>query len=181
MSHFGPIKLKFRKNYFTALIHSIIGQQLSMHAAKAIIEKFDNYFGKVLKPVDIITENPQKLRALGLSNAKVLYVKDLAEKILSRDVKLKGMRNKNEDEIMTELTKVKGIGPWTVHMFMIFVLAKPDVLPSGDLGIKKAIMLNYNLKNLPTSEYIIEISKKNNWSPYNSYASLYLWRSIDGN
>ena len=81
---------------------------------------------------------------------------------------------------MRELIPVKGIGPWTVHMFMIFVLGKPNILPEGDLGIKKAIMLNYNLKNLPTSQEVVEISKKNNWSPYNSYASLYLWRSIDG-
>ena len=119
------------------------------------------------------------LRSLGLSNAKAKYVKDLAEKVISKNISLNRFGKLNEEQIMTELTKVKGIGPWTVHMFLMFVLGKKDVLPIGDLGIKKAIMLNYNLKNLPTSEEVLNISRKNNWSPYNTYASMYLWKSID--
>ncbi len=95
-------------------------------------------------------------------------------------MKLAGISTKSESEITEELTKVKGIGPWTVHMFLIFVLGRPNILPDGDLGIRKAIMVNYNLKNLPISKDVLKISKKNNWAPYNSYAALYLWKSLDG-
>jgi DNA-3-methyladenine glycosylase II len=120
------------------------------------------------------------LRDLGLSNAKAKYVIDLSYKLLSAEIKLNGISKLSESEIMNELIKVKGIGPWTVHMFLIFVLGKPNILPEGDLGIKKAIMLNYNLENLPTGEEVIKLSKIKNWAPYNTYASLYLWKSIDG-
>lgn len=180
ISQYETIELKPRRYYFRALVHSIIGQQLSVHSAKAIIRKFENHYGKTINPQLIIGEDTEILRSLGLSGAKVIYIKDLSEKLFSGKLSLKGIKNKGEEDIMRELTLVKGIGPWTVHMFMIFVLGKANILPEGDLGIKKAIMLNYNLKNLPTSEKVVEISKKNNWSPYNSYASLYLWRSIDG-
>jgi DNA-3-methyladenine glycosylase II len=181
MSKFGTIELKKKRNYFSALTTSIIGQQLSVHSARAIIYRFNNHFKQKLQPEFIIREDFQTLRSLGLSNAKVKYVKDLAAKLLSGEVNLNGISKLNEVEIMNELTKVKGIGPWTVHMFLIFVLGKPNILPVGDLGIKKAIMLNYNLKKLPTSEEVFYIAKNNNWEPFSSYASLYLWKSIDGN
>ena len=181
MSQFKPIEMKVKRNYFKALTKSIIGQQLSVASAKAIVKKFNSHFGKELSPLKIRRTREKTLRMLGLSNAKTKYVKDLANKILTKEINLRGISNKSNFEIMDELTKVKGIGTWTVHMFLIFVLGRKDVLPEGDLGIKKAIMLNYNLKNLPTGEEVIKISKINNWAPYNSYASLYLWLSIDGN
>jgi len=181
MSNFGPIKLKRRKKYFSALVTSIISQQLSVLSARAIVNKFNSHFGDNLNPETVVYEDHVKLRSLGLSNAKTRYVKDLSKKILSGEVTLKGISKKSRQEIMAELTKVKGIGPWTVHMFLIFVLGRKNILPDGDLGIKKAIMLNYGLKNLPTGEEVIRISKKHNWSPYNSYVSCYLWKSIDGN
>jgi len=181
VSKFGSIELKQRRNYFSALSTSIIGQQLSVQSARAIITRFNTHFQNNLKPENIVKEDFHTLRSLGLSNAKTRYVKDLSEKVLAGEVKLNGISKKSEDEIMTELMKVKGIGPWTVHMFLIFVLGKPNILSVGDLGIKKAIMLNYNLKILPTSDEVLEISQKNNWEPFNSYASLYLWKSIDGN
>jgi DNA-3-methyladenine glycosylase II len=154
---------------------------LSVYSARAIIERFNRHFSKNINPESVNSEEFQKLRSLGISQAKTKYLKDLSEKLLKGEITLTGISKRSEDDIMVELTKVKGIGPWTVHMFMIFVLGRPNILPHGDLGIKKAIMLNYGLKKLPTSENIIEFSKQNNWAPYNSYASLYLWRSIDGN
>jgi DNA-3-methyladenine glycosylase II len=181
MSHFGPIELKLRRNYFKALTRSIIGQQLSVQSAKAIINRFEQFFGKDLNPDTIKNTKSDQLRSLGLSNAKAKYVKDLSDKIIEGQIDLRGISRKSEAEIMHELTKVKGIGEWTVHMFLIFVLGKPDILPHGDLGIKKAIMLNYSLKNLPTSEAVIKISKQNKWTPFNSYASMYLWKSLEGN
>lgn len=181
MSKFGAIELKPKRRYFYHLTSSIISQQLSVQSARAIQNKFETHFNYKITAENIANSDFQTLRSLGLSNAKTKYVKDLADKLLSKDLDLKGISKKSNDEIMQELTKVKGIGPWTVDMFLMFVLGKKDVLPIGDLGIKKAIMLNYNLKNLPTGEKVIKISKKNNWAPYNSYASLYLWKSIDGN
>lgn len=181
ISHFGPIELKLRRNYFKALTRSIIGQQLSVKSAKAIISRFERFFGTNLNPEIIKNTKTDQLRSIGLSNAKAKYVKDLSEKIIEGQVDLRGISKKSEIEIMNELTKVKGIGEWTVHMFLIFVLGKPDILPHGDLGIKKAIMLNYGLKNLPTSEAVIKISKQNKWTPFNSYASMYLWKSLEGN
>lgn len=180
MSQYGAIELKKGRNYFKALTTSIIGQQLSVYSARAIIKRFDNHFNGKITPENITDTDFDILRSLGLSNAKVKYIKDLAEKIISKEITLNGISKKEDSEILTELTKVKGIGPWTVHMFLIFVLGRKNVLPDGDLGIKKAIMLNYNLKNLPTSEEVVKISKNKNWEPYNSYASLYLWKSIDG-
>jgi DNA-3-methyladenine glycosylase II len=180
IAKFGTVELKLRRNYFSALVTSIISQQLSVHSARAIIKRFSEHFGRELTPENIISSDFQSLRDLGLSNAKAKYVIDLSYKLLSGEIKLNGISKLSESEIMNELIKVKGIGPWTVHMFLIFVLGKPNILPEGDLGIKKAIMLNYNLENLPTGEEVIKLSKIKNWAPYNTYASLYLWKSIDG-
>jgi len=175
-----PIFLKRRRNYFIHLCNSIIGQQLSVYSAKAIINNFLSFFKNKPTPESIMKTDISSLRSLGLSNAKAKYVKDLSNKLLNKEINLRGISEKSDSEILDELTKVKGIGSWTVHMFLIFVLGRKNILPSGDLGIKKAIMLNYHLKNLPTDKEVIRISKKKNWSPYNSYASLFLWKSIDG-
>ena len=179
MKKHKPLLLKKRRNYFVHLCNSIVGQQLSVKSASAIRGRFLNHFDNLPTPEKVNKTDFLTLRSLGLSNAKAKYIKDLAEQVISKNISLNRFGKLNEEQIMTELTKVKGIGPWTVHMFLMFVLGKKDVLPIGDLGIKKAIMLNYNLKNLPTSEEVLNISRKNNWSPYNTYASMYLWKSID--
>ena len=171
--------LKPSRTYYRSLLNAIIGQQLSMHAARAIAKRFYAYFDGVPAPSDIIAEPHEKLRELGLSNAKVRYVKDLAEKIENRQIKLTGLKNKSNDEIIAELTQVKGIGLWSVHMFLMFSLARLDILPVGDLGIKKAIMLNYGLKKLPDEKKIANIARKNKWNPYESVASWYLWKSLE--
>ena len=180
ISQYEPQILKKRRNYFRALLRSIAGQQLSVRSANAIIYRIESHFGKDLRPEIINKRGIDELRKFGLSNAKAGYFKDLSEKIVTGKLNLNGISGKSENEIMNELTKVKGIGEWTVHMFLIFVLGRPDILPHGDLGIKKAIMLNYGLKNLPTGETVIKISEKNKWAPYNSYASIYLWKSLEG-
>lgn len=175
----GICNLTPRKEFFNSLLEAIIGQQLSVKAADSIIARFYAHFGSKPHPADILNEDPDLMRGLGLSNAKVKYVKDLSEKILKKEISLDGIEQKPDGEIMEELLKVKGVGRWTVHMFLIFTLARPDVLPTGDLGIKKAIWINYKLKELPTEEEIIKISKRRGWAPYNSLASLYLWKSLD--
>lgn len=175
----GTCNLTPRKDFFNSLLEAITGQQLSVKAADAIIGRFFAHFGKNPHPKDILEESHDLMRQLGLSNAKVKYVKDLSEKLLNKEIILDGLEKKSDDEIFEELVKVKGIGRWTVDMFLIFTLAREDVLPKGDLGLKKAIALNYKLKEMPNEEEIIKISKKKGWAPYNSIASLYLWKSLD--
>lgn len=167
------------RKYFNLLLGAIVGQQLSVLAARSIKNRVFKYYNNHPTPEKILNTTDQTLRSLGLSNAKVQYVKDLSHKILNGEVKLKGLSQMSNDEIIKELTKVKGIGIWSVHMFLIFVLARLDVLPTGDLGIKKAIMLNYKLKSLPDENKIKLIAKKNNWHPYYSIASLLLWHSLN--
>ncbi len=180
MNKYDPILLKRRRNYFIHLCNSIVGQKLSVKSARVIRGRFLNYYNNFPTPELINKTDFQILRSLGLSNAKSKYVKDLAYQIVKKKISLQKIGSKTEDEIIAELTIVKGIGTWTVHMFLMFVLGRKNILPTGDLGIKRAIMLNYNLKNLPTSEEIIELSQNHNWSPYNTYACMYLWKSIDG-
>lgn len=177
----GIINLTRHRKYFNLLLGAIIGQQLSMLAAASIQKRFMDFFKNNPQPELILSADDSALRALGLSNAKVRYVKDLSQKILSGEVKLKGLSKKSDEEIVAELTKVKGIGEWTAHMFLIFTLGRLNVLPVGDLGIRKSVMVNYRLKKLPDEKKIRTIAKKNNWHPYASVASLYLWKSLDNN
>ena len=175
----GTCNLQPRRKYFNLLVRSIVGQQLSVTAANAISKKFFNYFGEKPTPEKIIETSHEVLRSLGLSNAKARYVKDLSQKILNNEISLKNIALLTDDRIIEELTKVKGIGVWTVHMFLIFTLGRFNVLPYSDLGIRKAVMLNYGLKKLPDEKKIIRIAKENKWHPYCSIASLYLWESLD--
>ncbi|KAF0149728.1 MAG: DNA-3-methyladenine glycosylase [Ignavibacteria bacterium] len=137
------------------------------------------YFFNNPQPEHVLSTENAVLRSLGLSNAKVTYVKDLSQKILSGEVKLAGISNKSDDEIIAELTKVKGIGIWSAQMFLMFTLGRQNILPTADLGIRKAVMLNYQLKKMPVEQMVKQIAKKNNWHPYCSIASLYMWRSLD--
>ena len=138
-----------------------------------------SYYKNNPKPEDIIKTSHQQLRDLGLSNAKARYVKDLSEKIIENKLNLNGISKKSNDEIIKELTKVTGIGLWTSHMFLIFTLGRLNILPFSDLGIRKAIMLNYGFKNLPTNNEVINLAAKNKWTPYSSVAAWYLWRTLD--
>jgi DNA-3-methyladenine glycosylase II len=176
---FGKCNLHSNSNYFNSLLEAIIGQQLSMKAADAIIKKFKHRFGENIHPEKILNASQEELKASGISPQKIKYIKDLSIKYLGNDLNFDNIKKKSDEKIIADLTKVKGIGVWTAHMFLIFTLGRPDILPYGDLGIKKAIMLNYGFKILPTEQTVIEVSEQNNWKPYNSVASLYLWKSLD--
>ena len=171
--------LQVHRKYYLSLLKAIVGQQLSVASARAINTRFLNFYGGNPKPEKIIKTKDEKLRELGLSFAKIKYVKDLSKKIISKEVSFRNISKKSDNQIIEELTKVKGVGIWTVHMFLMFTLGRINVLPSGDLGIKKAIMLNYGLKKLPNEEKVKQVAEKNNWSPYNSVAAWYLWRSLE--
>ncbi len=180
IKNIGIINLRPGRQYFNALLRSIIGQQLSVYAAETICNRFMNYYNNKPVPEFIISTNDLVLRNLGLSNAKVKYVNDLSQKILSKEISLKNLSGKTDSEIIDYLTKIKGVGVWTVHMFLIFSMNRTDVLPFSDLGIRKSVMLNYGLRKLPDEKKINSIANKNGWHPYCSVASMYLWKYLDG-
>lgn len=177
----GKCLLKPRKSYYISLLKAIVGQQLSITAAHAINNRLMTFFDNDPLPERILNSNDEELCKLGLSRAKVNYIKDLSSRVLTGEIHFNNLSNKSDNEIITEFTKVKGIGIWTVHMFLIFTLCRPNVLPVNDLGIRRGIMILYSLKNLPDERKIFLISRKNNWAPYNSIASWYLWRSLELN
>lgn len=167
------------KKYFHSFLNSIIGQQLSVHVASTIRKRLHVYCEGNPLPEKIAAAPQEELRALGLSNAKVRYIKDLSEKVISGEIHFNNLGKKTDEEIIKEFTKVKGIGVWTVQMFLMFTLVRPDVLPVLDLGLRKGIMATYNLKKMPNEKKIYTIAKKYKWAPYSTIASWYLWRSLE--
>lgn len=180
----GDCKLKPHKRYFENLVDGIISQQLSLKAAESIFNKFKRLFDgdeRFPSPEAIVSVSDDRLRSSGLSNAKVNYVKDLAAKVIDGTIRIHNLNKMSDDEIVNELIQVKGIGMWTAHMFMIFCLGHMDVLPVGDLGFKRAVMINYKLRKMPDEKKIIKISKKHYWEPYRSIATWYHWQSLSLN
>lgn len=172
-------KLRPKRNHYLTFLRSIINQQLSVKAASSIYKRFLEYFDNDPVPDKIFNAPDTELRKTGLSNAKVRYIKDFSEKILKGEVHFRGLNRKTDSEIIEEFTKVKGIGEWTVQMFLIFNLCRLNVLPVQDQGIKRGAMIVYNLKKTPDEKKMRKISNKNKWAPYNSIASWYLWMALE--
>jgi len=177
----GPCTLKPQTDPFESIIDAIISQQLSMFAAQSIFNRFIEFYKpkKFPSPDEILNTSNEDLRKIGISNAKIRCLKDLCEKIKSGQIHLNKIHKLSDNEIVKELTQVKGIGRWTAHMFLIFSLGRLNVLPTEDLGIRKGIMKLYRLRKLPDERKILEIAKQNQWSPYCSIASWYIWRSLE--
>jgi DNA-3-methyladenine glycosylase II len=167
-------------DYYRELVDSIISQQLSVKAARAIEGRFKDLFGgQFPSPEQILTTDVETLRSVGFSRPKARYVLDLAQKIVDGEVRFDTIDNLSNDEIIAELTKVKGIGEWTVHMFLMFCMARLDVLPISDLGIRNGITKLYGLDHVASPDEISAIAQKNNWRPYESVASWYVWQSLE--
>ncbi len=167
-------------NYYHELIDSIISQQLSVKAARTIEGRFKDLFGgNFPSPEQILTKDIEELRAVGLSRPKAGYIQDLARKILDGTVRFDTIDSLSNDEIIEELTKVKGVGVWTVHMFLMFCMGRLDILPTGDLGIRNGIKKLYAFDHLPEPREIELLAEKNDWHPYESVASRYIWQSLD--
>lgn len=167
-------------NYYQSLVDSIISQQLSVKAARAIEERFKLLFGgQFPTPEEILSKDIEELRSAGLSRPKARYIQDLAQHIVDGEVRFDTIDTLANDEIITELTQVKGIGEWTVHMFLIFCMARLDVLPVGDLGIRNGIKKLYGLEAIPSPDEVAAIAHKKDWHPYESVASWYIWHSLD--
>jgi DNA-3-methyladenine glycosylase II len=163
---------------YGALLRSIVGQQLSSKAARTIYERLIGLFGdRTPSPRELLDTDPERLRGVGLSRAKVAFLRDLAEHVEDRELDLEHLAELPDTEVQEQLTQVKGLGPWTVDMFLIFHLGRPDVLPVGDLGIRRAAQLAYGLDELPDAAELERIAEP--WRPHRSLACLYLWRSLD--
>jgi DNA-3-methyladenine glycosylase II len=166
------------RDSYATLIRAIAGQQLSNRAAVAIYNRLlARYGGRPPTPAEILAEDPEELRiAGGLSHAKVRYLFSLAEHVLDGSLDLDSLDDLPDEEVIAALVAVKGIGLWSAQMFLIIHLRRPDVLPVGDLGIRKAVMNLYGLQSLPGPAELTAIGEP--WRPYRTLASLYLWRSI---
>ena len=165
-------------DHYGALVRSIVGQQLSTSAARAIYTRLtDRYGGRTPTPVEVIEDDPEELRAAaGLSRAKVTFLRSLAEHVIDGSLELERLDELPDEQVTAELVAVKGLGAWSAHMFLMFHLQRPDVLPVGDLGIRRAMMLRYALPALPTPAEMEKIAEP--WRPYRTLACRYLWRSL---
>jgi DNA-3-methyladenine glycosylase II len=165
--------------YYQELMSSIISQQLSVKAAATIEARFVGLFGRFPSPHEVLAKTVDDMRAVGLSRQKASYIIALAEHARDYPDAFLQLDKLTNDAIIRELTAIKGVGVWTVHMFLMFCMARLDVLPSGDLGIKRAIEHAYELPLLPTPEQVDAIAGQRQWHPYESVASRYLWLSLD--
>jgi DNA-3-methyladenine glycosylase II len=165
--------------HYAGLVRTIVGQQLSTRAAAAIWQRLlDHFDGRAPTPQEILDADPETLRAAaGLSRAKTLYLRSLAEHVIEGSLELDRLNELEDDAVIAELVAVKGIGEWSAHMFLMFQLERPDVLAPGDLGIRRGIQIAYGMEALPTPSEVIAIAEP--WRPYRTAACLYLWRAID--
>ncbi len=176
----GLCTIRPNRDYYQELVDAIISQQLSVHAARAIEQRFRELFGGVFPTAEqILSKDVETLRSLGFSRAKAAYVLDLAQHVADGRVRFDHMDTLNNDEVITELTAVKGIGVWTAHMFLMFCMGRTDVLPVGDLGIRNGIRRLYGFEEAPTPQQITELALARGWHPYESVASWYVWQALD--
>lgn len=180
IARYGPCTIRPHTDYYQELVDSIISQQLSIHAARSIEKRFRDLFGgEFPTPEQILTTNVDTLRGLGFSRAKGAYVLDLAQHVVDGKVRFDHLDGLTNDEVIAELTAVKGIGTWTAHMFLMFCMGRTDVLPVGDLGIRNGIRKLYGFAEAPTPQQITDLAAKYGWHPYESVASWYVWQSLD--
>ncbi len=175
----GDYRIEFREPGLETLVKAIVFQQLSGRVANVIFARLAKAAGEPLTAEGILRLRPARMRTLGLSKQKITYIRDLARKCRGGDVNFAALPDLSDDEVISELTSVKGVGVWTAHMFLIFALRRPNVLPVGDLGIRAAIRKAYGMAELPTPVEVTDMAKP--WHPWCTVASWYLWRSLEPN
>jgi len=162
---------------YGALLRSIVGQQVSTKAARAIYNRvLDLFGGKTPSPQRLLAVSAEELRGAGLSGRKVEYVRDLAQHVLDGELELDRLEDLEDEQVIEEIVAVRGLGRWTAEMFLLFHLERPDVLSGGDLGIRKAIQIEYRMEEMPTPQETVAFGER--WSPHRSLASIYLWESL---
>jgi DNA-3-methyladenine glycosylase II len=174
----GPCELIKREPTFETLARSITFQQLSGKAAGTIFGRVRKAVGKRFTPAAFLKLTPEQLRACGLSRQKIASLRDLAERVHRREINFRKLHALSDEEIITALSQVRGVGVWTAQMFLMFALQRPNVMPLSDLGIRNAVRKAYGLEALPSAAELAQLAEK--WHPYCTVASWYLWRSLDG-
>jgi 3-methyladenine DNA glycosylase/8-oxoguanine DNA glycosylase len=165
-------------DHYGSLVRAIVGQQLSTKAARTIYQRLcERFDGRTPTPRQILADDPDELRGVGLSRAKAGYLRSLAEHVVNGELALERLDEQADEQVIAELTAVKGLGVWTAQMFLMFHLQRPDVLPTGDLGIRKAVRIAYALDELPSPAELAAIAEP--WRPHRTLACRYLWRSLD--
>ena len=175
----GDYGIQFRDPDLETLVKSIVYQQLSGRVASVIFERLAKAAGGKLTPENILKLRPARMRTLGLSKQKTAYIRDLARHARDGRVVFQELEALDDAAVIERLTQVKGVGVWTVHMYLIFALRRTDVLPTGDLGIRNAIRKAYGLAETPTPAEVEAMALR--WRPYCTVASWYLWRSLEPN
>src|SRR6266403_3305283 len=173
----GPCRMEFGPPEFHSLAEAIIYQQLNGKAAVTIFKRFAALAGDPVTPEGILKLTDAQLRSVGLSKQKSSYLKDMAQRAARGELDFKRLPEMTDEEVIKHLTQVKGVGVWTAHMFLMFTLRRPNVLPTGDYGIQMAIKKHYQKRKMPKPEVMAKIAKS--WEPYRSVACWYLWRSLD--
>ena len=173
----GPCRMQFGEPTFHSLAEAILYQQLNGKAAVTIFNRFTALAGDPLTPEGILKLTDTQMRGVGLSKQKTSYLRDLSEKTKAGLLEFDRLPELSEQEVIEHLTQVKGVGVWTAHMFLMFTLRRPNVLPTGDYGIQAAIRKHYKKRKMPKPAQMEKIAKA--WEPYRSVACWYLWRSLD--
>lgn len=173
----GPCKMQFGEPKFHSLAEAIVYQQLNGKAAATIFKRFAALAGDPLTPKGILKLTPEQMRSAGLSKQKTSYLFDMAERTNRGELDFSRLPDLPDEKVIEHLTQVKGVGVWTAHMFLMFTLRRPNILPTGDYGIRAAMMKNYKKRKMPKPEMMEKIAKP--WAPYRSIACWYLWQSLD--
>ncbi len=174
MAQCGPCQLKRANGGFETVAEIIVGQQLSTIVATRIFQRLRTLAGGKFTPAKAQKLTDAQYRSVGLSRAKTLYVRDLASKVISGEVSFRRMDRMSDEEVAEMLIRVKGIGPWTAQMYLMFVLGRPDIFSAGDKGIQTAMAKLYRKRNVKKLDRFAE-----RWKPYRSVACWYLWRSLN--
>jgi DNA-3-methyladenine glycosylase II len=173
----GPFRMEYGDPQFASLAEAIVYQQLNGKAAETIFKRFAALAGDPLTPEGILKLSDEELRGVGLSKQKSTYLKNLAQKTAAGVLDFSRLPELPDEEVIEHLTQVKGIGVWTAHMFLIFSLRRPNVLPTGDYGVQMALKRHYRKRKLPKPKDMEKIARA--WEPYRSVACWYMWRSLD--
>ena len=177
ISQVGPLEMAYRRERFQALVRAIIFQQLAGRAALAIFDRFIKIIGngRFPTPPRVIEASDEEMRRAGLSRAKMTYIRDLARHVRDGSLNFRSFARMDDEEIIADLMRVRGIGRWTAEMFLMFNLRRPDVLPVDDLGFRSAVAKSYGLSQLPTAKELKLMGER--WRPYRSAAVWYFWQS----
>ena len=173
----GPCRMKFDPPEFHSLAEAIVYQQLNGSAAFTIFKRFTGLAGDPVTPQGILKLSDEQLRSVGLSKQKSSYLRDMAERAHRGELDFSKLPDLTDEEVIKHLTQVKGVGVWTAHMFLMFTLRRPNILPTGDFGIQTAIRKHYKKRKMPKPLQMEKIARV--WEPYRSVACWYLWRSLD--